>query len=246
MEQQDPHDDLSPLADLTSAAQERLSYVRAQGSRRLSRQAVLNRSLSFGRPNFEPVVPSPLGQPSWNQESVPSPESPVEQNSDDDGPRLDQGYDKEPVVLHPAGLERVSPEVWARWYVEQRDDGSAQAAGVTERSASPIQLLSEYSDPDFTNTSFPFFSPQEPIGPPSRSPAASISSRLDSLPLDASSTDPPRPPSPSTATSNTSGRWTSINAPSTSIERGASLGNSIRRPVSPALDGSSADLSWLL
>ncbi|KAH0600803.1 hypothetical protein MHUMG1_01802 [Metarhizium humberi] len=133
MQQQDPHDDLSPLADLTSAAQERLSYVRAQGSRRLSRQAVLNRSLSFGRPNFEPVVPSPLGQPSWNQESVPSPESPVEQNSDDDGPRLDQGYDKEPVVLHLAGLERVSPEVWAPWYVEQRDDGSAQAAGVTER-----------------------------------------------------------------------------------------------------------------
>ncbi|KID90515.1 hypothetical protein MGU_02392 [Metarhizium guizhouense ARSEF 977] len=245
MEQQDPQDDLSPLADLTSAAQERLNYARAQGSRRLSRQAVLNRSLSFGGPNFEPVVPSPLGQPSWNQESVPSPESPVEQDSDDDGPRLDQGYDKEPVVLHPAGLERVSPEVWARWYVEQRDDGSAQAAGVTGRSASPIQLLSESSDPDFTNTSFPFFSPQEPIGSPSRSPAASTS-RPDSLPLDASGTDPPRLPSPSPTTSNTSGRWTSINAPSTSVERGASLGNSIRRPASPAPDGSSEDLSWLL
>ncbi|KAK8930108.1 hypothetical protein VCV18_002775 [Metarhizium anisopliae] len=150
MAQQDPHDDLSPLADLTSAAQERLSYVRAQGSRRLSRQAVLNKSLSFGRPNFEPVVPSPLGQPSWNQESVPSPESPVEQDSDDDGPRLDQGYDKEPVVLHPAGLERVSPEVWAPWYVEQRDDGSAQAAGVTERAAFTVTCCLDIIPAGFT------------------------------------------------------------------------------------------------
>ncbi|KAG8414177.1 hypothetical protein J3459_014961 [Metarhizium acridum] len=121
MEQQDPHDDLSPLADLTSAAHERMSYVRAQGTRRLSHRAVLNRSLSLGRTSFEPVVPSPLGQPSWNQDSVPTPEgSPVEPHGDDDGPRLDEGYDKEPVILHPAGLERVSPEVWARCSVCQR------------------------------------------------------------------------------------------------------------------------------
>ncbi|KAG8414170.1 hypothetical protein J3459_014998 [Metarhizium acridum] len=110
MEQQDPHDDLSPLADLTSAAHERMSYVRAQGTRRLSRRAVLNRSLSLGRTSFEPVVPSPLGQPSWNQDSVPTPEgSPVEPHGDDDGPRLDEGYDKEPVILHPAGLEGFLP-----------------------------------------------------------------------------------------------------------------------------------------
>ncbi|KAG8419492.1 hypothetical protein J3458_004351 [Metarhizium acridum] len=110
MEQQDPHDDLSPLADLTSAAHERMSYVRAQGTRRLSHRAVLNRSLSLGRTSFEPVVPSPLGQPSWNQDSVPTPEgSPVEPHGDDDGPRLDEGYDKEPVILHPAGLEESLP-----------------------------------------------------------------------------------------------------------------------------------------
>ncbi|OAA49471.1 hypothetical protein NOR_01394 [Metarhizium rileyi] len=198
MEQQKNHRD---NADLASAARERLNYLQAQGSRRLSRRSVRrDQSSNIRRPDFEPVVSSPLRQHSWSQEAVRTPaRSPVPPDSFDDGPILDQGYDEEPVVLHPAGLERVSPEVWASWYIQEGHEETS-SSDVTETPVASLRMLSQSSDPDYTNTSFPFFSPQQPIGSPSPSRRSIATSELHTPPLNFSRADPPRPASPGTTT----------------------------------------------
>ncbi|OAQ70914.1 hypothetical protein VFPPC_03304 [Pochonia chlamydosporia 170] len=242
MEKQDYEDDLRPLADLTSAARERLNYLDGQGSRRLSRHSVLERALYYGRPDHEPVISSPLRQPSWDQETVPTPsDSPALSTSYDDRPLLDRGFDDEPLVLHPPGLERVSPEIWASWYVHGRDESTSMAS-VPERSRSPLQMLSETSEPDFTNTSFPFFSPQEPIGSHARS-ASIATSGLDLPPLNVT-TDLPRPISPSPITFDLSSSWRADSP--VSYERDRSPAYNIQRPGSPAPGSGSEDFSWML
>jgi hypothetical protein len=192
MDRQEHDDDLRPLADLTSAARERLNYLDVQGSRRLSRQSIIDRSYYFGRPDYEPVISSPLRQPSWDQETVSTPRGSPDDR--DYRPLLTQGYDDEPLVLHPPGLERVSPEIWAGWYVRHAGT-STDDLPVPERPASPLQLLSESSEPDYTNTSFPFLHRQEPIG--SNSQQTSIAtSGLNLPPLNPANLESPRPSSP--------------------------------------------------
>lgn len=250
MEHRNYQDDLRPLADLTSAARERLDRLDEMGSRQLTRRSVSERALYFGRSDFEPVISSPLTQPSWDQDTVPTPvASPTVPGYFDDRPLLDRGFDDETVVLHPPGLERVSPEVWARWYIDRRD-GRTGATIAQERPASPLQLLAADSEPDFTNTSFPFDSPLAPIGTNTRS-SSKATTGLDLPPLNLSTTGPTRLDTPIPSTFNTSYPWRNTTSSPVSFERGRSPGYSIERPGTPGRDTSTTtddteDYSWLL
>ncbi|KHN94349.1 uncharacterized protein MAM_07778 [Metarhizium album ARSEF 1941] len=226
MEQQDSQDHLSPLHDAPSAARERLDYNEAQGTRRRSRKTIIDRASSSSRPDFEPSVSSPLRQPSWDQGSVPSPPrgSPVVSHSYDDGSLADD-EEEEPATSPPPGLERASRRGRARrarWYVEP-----AQSPRAAQRPASPIRLLSESSEPDLRNTSFPFFTPQEPVGSPAGSSAPNARR--------------PRQASPSPVTPVAYDAWSALEPGQVPFEFDVSPEDSDQRPAGPRPGRSSED-----
>ncbi|KAK2594370.1 hypothetical protein QQS21_007930 [Conoideocrella luteorostrata] len=234
-QQEDFQDDPTPLSDVTKVIHLRLDRAARAGSKRLTRRAVFERDWLFGRPDHAPVISSPLRQPSWDQSAVPASTTPHAASLEyDDRPLLSRGLDDEPVVLHPPGLERVSPEIWANWYL---DDLQSNAAGPEtepdEEQQPSLRELSEAADPDYSSSAYPLSILQDPVGSARVSRSGGPSSSQDPMSSNFSTPDLPRPPSGYPFSAPTPSRSRGHSKTPLATELYHSQGASIVRPGTP-------------